>query len=282
MTDLSQTESVKVTLINENGHHYDDWLAEERPLNVWINGEPYVTLMRTPGDDQALVYGFLKTDGVIEDLDDVDTLSLCHRGTEHPQSIHQSIVSGLAADRLKACLASGVRLDPKKRNHYVSSSCGLCSLEELEEKVISSFTHPLQNKENWQPISLTQEQIRHLIERFNRDETLYTLTGGAHAAALFTKEGQLKKFAVDIGRHNAVDKVIGGAMIDGVDCFSGLILFVSSRAGFEIVSKASSAGVSALVTLGAASGGAHRLAVLSGLPLYSFARHNRVHRHQAH
>ena len=117
--------------------------------------------------------------------------------------------------------------------------------------------------------------------QFDRLETIYSQTGGAHAAALFSKTGELLFVAADIGRHNAVDKVIGKALLDDYEHFTEMILMVSSRAGFEIVQKAIKCRVGALVTLGAASGGAHRLAQSYALSLYSFLRKNRVHRHQS-
>ena len=277
---LGYQSSLEVTLYGQGGEVYSDLLAEEKPLNLWVNGSPYVTLMRTPGDDESLIYGFLKTDKVIEDVDDLESLTPCPTAIDEEGNTRAELICGLSADRVKVILASGVRLNTKARASFVSSSCGLCSLEQLEAQLFKTVSQPMSTRRGWRPSNLSQVTLDAMLARFNRGESLYSLTGGAHAAALFNLQGELLHYSIDVGRHNAVDKVIGSAMIAGVEDFSTYLMLVSSRAGFEIVSKAVSVGISALVTLGAASGAAHRLAILSGLPLYSFTRMGRTHRHQ--
>ena len=257
---MSNSKStVNVVLYTQDQVSYQDDLAEERPLSLIVQGESYAIFMRTPGDDQALVSGFLYTEGLVEDLDDIAALSPC---TSSPQ------------DRIHLTLASGVRLANANRRSFISSSCGLCSLE--THKSLNS--EPL---EKLQGLNLSDIDLQSLWVQFDRLETIYSHTGGAHAAALFSKTGELLFVAADIGRHNAVDKVIGKALLNGHEHFTEMILMVSSRAGFEIVQKAIKCRVGALVTLGAASGGAHRLAQSYTLSLYSFLRRNRVHRHQS-
>ena len=277
---LGHRSSLEVTLFGPGGEAYEDLLAEEKPLNLWVNGSPYVTLMRTPGDDESLIYGFLKTDKVIEDVDDLESLAPCPTAADEEDQTRAGLIRGLSADRVKVVLASGVRLNTKARASFISSSCGLCSLEQLEAQLLQTVSQPLSMRRGWRPSNLSQVTLDAMLERFNKDESLYSLTGGAHAAALFSLEGELIHYSIDVGRHNAVDKVIGSAMIAGVEDFSTYRMLVSSRAGFEIVAKSVSVGVSALITLGAASGAAHRLARLSRLPLYSFTRVGRTHRHQ--
>jgi FdhD protein len=217
--------------------------------------------MRTPGADQALIYGFLLTEQLIEDLDDVGGLVACE---SYPQQ------------RLHLTLESGVRLPERSRRSFISSSCGLCSLEQLDFGVDApSLTdHP-----HWIKRELRQEQISDYYRTFNASPSLFSLTGGAHIAALFSPSGDVRYTQADVGRHNAIDKVIGAAALQGDQALWGWVLMVSSRAGFEVIVKAAAAGVGALITLGAASGAAHRYSLASGLPLYSFTRLHRSHRH---
>ena len=114
---------------------------------------------------------------------------------------------------------------------------------------------------------------------FDELPSLFSLTGGAHVAVLIHPTGDLRYAQSDVGRHNAIDKVVGAAALQGDLDLWGWIMMVSSRAGFEVITKAAAAGVGALITLGAASGAAHRYAQASGLPLYSFTRPHRAHRH---
>jgi FdhD protein len=256
--------ALEVSLFDERGGRYHDYLAEERPLSVIVQGYPYATLMRTPGDDQRLIMGFLRTEGVIEYADDIASISPCDRGNDEEGWV----------DFIKVSLAPGVSYTPRARSSYVSSSCGLCSLEESHLKKIEPLS-----SEGWAPLHLSQVTIKDYLEKFNRHPSLFSLTGGAHAAALFSPQGELSYHAADVGRHNAVDKVIGAAMNADLEELSGWSLFVSSRAGYEIALKAYKVAVGALITIGAASSGAHRLSCESGLPLYSFVRPSRAHRH---
>ena len=254
--DLS---TYRVTFYNDQGQTYDDLLADEVPLSITLQGEPYATFMRTPGDDEALLLGFLITEGIITDLDDVESITSCHQ---------------TPTQRIHIRFASGITIQPSTRRSFISSSCGLCSLEKYENRRLHTSNNSAASHK------LTSDQIRDLLSQFNQLQTLYTRTGGAHAAAIFNQSGVLVCTAADVGRHNAVDKVIGYAMQSNITDFSTYQLMVSSRAGYEIVLKAVMCGLRTLITLGAASGGAHRLALEHGLALYSFARPHLVHRHQ--
>lgn len=251
-------------LYDERGGAYQDSLAEEEPLTLTMQGEPYAVFMRTPGDDRALIYGFLYTERVIEALDDVEALNHC---VTRP---------GM---RMRLRLASGVSAPKQARRDFISSSCGLCSLRDLDDDTLSA--HMLSMLPGWSPKMFESAELLKLYQEFDQLPSLFSVTGGAHVAALINPQGELRHQRSDVGRHNAVDKVIGAALLSGELSLRGWSLWVSSRAGFEIVSKAIAAEVSALVTLGAASGAAHRLAVASGLPLYSFTRGAKTHRHSA-
>lgn len=263
---LTKESSVKedssiypVIFYDDQGQTYDDLLADEVPLSITAQGEPYATFMRTPGDDEALVIGFLITEGIITDLDDIESITPCQTDP---------------IARLHIRFASGVTIESSNRRSFISSSCGLCSLENYKVR-----RYYIANK-RFVSQTLTSHQIKERLYQFNQLENLYTKTGGAHAAALFNQSGAIMWTATDVGRHNAVDKVIGHAIKSNITDLSTYQLMVSSRAGYEIVLKAIMCGLKILITLGAASGGAHRLAVENSLALYSFARPNRVHRHQ--
>ena len=254
-------DTVRVQLSDPQGHVYEDTLAEEVPLSLFVQGESYAVFMRTPGADRALICGFLLTEQLIEDLDDVQSITPC---ASYPHT------------RLHLNLESGVRLVPRSRHSFISSSCGVCSLSQLN---LEADAPRLERDPLWEGRSLSSADLKRHLEQFNQLPSLFSRTGGAHIAALFNRQGEPRYSQDDVGRHNAVDKVIGAAHLDGERSLSGWVLVVSSRAGFEIVNKAVTAQVGALVTLGAASGAAHRYAVASGLPLYSFARPNRAHVH---
>ena len=249
------------SLKDAQGTSYQDLLAEELPLALLVQGEAYAVFMRTPGADQSLIYGFLFTERIIEDADDVQSLITCQ---SYPQQ------------RLHLRLESGVRLPIRSRRSFISSSCGLCSLEQID---FGADASPLAHNPHWVMRDLSQAELNHYLTIFDEHPSLFSLTGGAHVAALFDPSGDLRYIHADVGRHNAVDKVVGEAVLQGDRALWGWVLIVSSRAGFEVIAKASAAGVGALITLGAASGAAHRYALASGLPLYSFARPHRVHRH---
>ena len=248
-------------LRSPSGEAYQDTLAEELPLALMVQGEAYAVFMRTPGADRELIYGFLLTERLIEDLDDIQALVPCH---SYPQQ------------RIHLALESGVRLPIRSRRSFISSSCGLCSLERLD---FGTDAPSLSTDERWLKRELTQTQLASYFKLFNERPSLFSLTGGAHVAILFHPSGDLRYAQADVGRHNAVDKVVGAAALQGDPELWGWIMMVSSRAGFEVITKAAAAGVGALITLGAASGAAHRYAQASGLPLYSFTRPHRAHRH---
>ena len=235
---------------------YGDDLIEERPLALLINQVSFAVFMRTPGDDIDLTYGFLWTERVIEEVSDLTQLTPCITAPD---------------ERLHATLASGVSLPKRGRRGPLSSSCGLCSLEDIQDVHIE--TAPLT------PRHLSPIEVTDYLQRFETQLSLFHQTGGCHGAALFAPDHTLAFLREDVGRHNAVDKVLGAALRADHLSLTGWVMVVSSRAGYEIVQKAAVAGVSAVITLGAASGLAHRFALRAGLPLWSFARPQRAHQH---
>ena len=254
-------------LPSDSGRTYSDLLVEEHPLSLFIHGQPYATFMRTPGADQDLIKGFLWTEGIIEDDDDL-------------RFIHPCPLSPL--DRINVALESGVQLPARSRNRIITSSCGLCSLDEFS---LSSSTHPTCSTPNStrlckSPLLLTQAHLNHLYTELNEQLRLFKQTGGAHGALLFDQNLKIHAVREDVGRHNALDQVLGVLLSkkkQNSTCQWGVIL--SSRAGFELIDKALRTQLSALVCLGAASGLAHRVATFHHLPLYSFVRPSRGHFH---
>jgi FdhD protein len=246
---------------------YEDLLVTERALEVWVQGAPYATLMCTPGADEALAVGFLLSAGVIEERTDVQALTPCARDPEH---------------RLHVWLASGVSSPHQApRAHYSSSSCGLCSLESRGEL--------LTRLPSVEPITLSADQVRGSLEALEAHTPLFHQTGGCHGALLIDPQGTPRVSFEDVGRHNALDKLIGHALLQGWSGgvrgevkawgLAGWHVVITSRAGFEVAHKAVMAGVSGLICLGAASTLAHEAARATGLTLISFARPQRAHRH---
>lgn len=259
---LSQTGALtSADLYTEKGEEYREVLTEELPLELCIQGNPHAVFMRTPGHDQDLITGFLRTEGIISSAEDIDTLIPC---LSDPSL------------RIHLTLASGVRAPTTQRHSTITSSCGLCSLTAIEEiRAIHTSSGAKRHA------TFSQFELDQIIHKLDTVGHLFKLTGGSHGAALFAPDGTFFGSREDVGRHNALDKVIGAALRSEIEDFNGWLLAMSSRAGVEIVAKALRSGVSALITVGAASGGAHRLAQEHGFPLYSFTRLGRCHRHQA-
>ena len=261
--------TVEVELV-KNGQRVRDRLAIEEPLEIRLNNMPLAILMRTPAtgaeSDLDLVAGFLVSEGIVDGKDDLVGLGHC----TDPNSEH-------AHNRVIVHLASGLsdakkRFSNAQRHLFVSGSCGVCgkaTIEQLMQK------HPRLSRS----LRLDSNLIGSLSEKLSAEQRAFRVTGGLHGAALFDKEGVLLCAAEDIGRHNAVDKVIGHRFRQGYFPLEDTILMVSSRAGFEIVQKAIAAQIGALVTVGSASSLAHDLATEAGLNLYSFVRSDRFNHH---
>jgi FdhD protein len=234
-----------------------DDLAAEEPLEIRVEGRSVAVVMRTPGDDRALAAGFLLTEGVILGRDDLHALA----AVDDPARPRGNTVD--------CVLASGV---PAARRHaadralYASSSCGVCGKETIDR--IFQAIPPLRAPPFPDPAVLLG-----LDARVRPQQATFARTGGLHAAALFSLETGAPAFqAEDIGRHNAVDKVIGAALL--ADALDGppLGLWVSGRAGFEIVQKALMAGIGLVAAVGAPSSLAAALAARAGQHLVGFLR----------
>ncbi len=233
-------------------------LAVEEPLEIRLGGVPLTVTMRTPGSDIELAQGFLLTEGIIAGRDDVLTARYCAR----PDGTNTYNV-------LDVTLAPHVR-PPEvdiTRNFYTTSSCGVCGKASLEAVQLSSRHCPGDD-----PSTVTAETLTSLPALLRDAQKVFASTGGLHGAALFDTGGATLAVREDIGRHNAVDKVIGWALEHDRIPLGGTVLLVSGRASFELTQKAVMAGIPVLAALSAPSSLAVDLATESGLTLVAFLR----------
>ncbi|NDJ91813.1 formate dehydrogenase accessory sulfurtransferase FdhD [Mycolicibacter kumamotonensis] len=235
-------------------------LAVEEPLEIRLGGVPLTVTMRTPGSDIELAQGFLLTEGIITGRDDVLTARYC----AHPDGTNTYNV-------LDVTLAPNVpppAVDVT-RNFYTTSSCGICGKASLEAVRLASRYAPGDD-----PVRLTAAALTAMPDQLRAAQDVFATTGGLHAAALFdfADGGTMRVVREDVGRHNAVDKVIGWALEHGHVPLAGSVLLVSGRASFELTQKAVMAGVPVLAALSAPSSLAVDLAVESGLTLVAFLR----------
>jgi FdhD protein len=237
-----------------------DTLAAEEPLEIRVAGRPLSVTMRTPGDDFDLARGFLVSEGVVATDTDIATIRYCAGATAD---------GGNTYNVLDVLLADGVPLpDPSvERNFYTTSSCGLCGKASLEAVRTTSRWHVDRD-----PLRLTAETIAAMPEKLRTAQRVFDRTGGLHGAALFDASGDPLCVREDIGRHNAVDKVIGWAFDAGRLPLRGTTLMVSGRASFELVQKAVMAGIPALAAVSAPSSLAVDLAREMGMTLIGFLR----------
>lgn len=237
-----------------------DTLAAEEPLEIRLNGTPLAVTMRTPGDDFALAVGFLVSEGVVGRADEVARIAYC-AGAQ--------VDGGNTYNVVDVRLAPGVPVpDHSLRRHvYTTSSCGVCGKASLDA-VRTTARWPLEEG----PTGLTPDTLALLPERLRAAQRIFDRTGGLHAAGLFTPEGEPLDVAEDVGRHNAVDKVVGRALRHDRLPLTGTLLAVSGRASFELAQKALMAGVPVLTAVSAPSSLAVDLAVESGLTLVGFLR----------
>jgi FdhD protein len=237
-----------------------DTLAAEEPLELRVGGVPLAVTMRTPGDDVELAHGFLLTEGVIDEMADISTARYCDSLDEQGRNTYNV---------LDLALAPGVASPAAEvtRNFYTTSSCGVCGKASLEAVRLKTRFSPAQD-----PVRVTTATLTQLPDRLREAQRVFESTGGLHAAGLFTAAGELLVAREDVGRHNAVDKVLGWALMAGLVPAAGHVLMVSGRASFELVQKAVMAGVPMLAAVSAPSSLAVELAEDSGLTLVGFLR----------
>jgi FdhD protein len=236
-----------------------DTLAAEEPLEIRVDGEPLAVTMRTPGDDVDLAIGFLVTEGLVRVGDDVATARFCAGSDDGVNSFNV----------LDLTLRQGVPPVPvaAQRRFFTSSSCGICGTDSIEA-VRKASRHPVADDAT----SVEPGVVLTLPDRLREGQRVFDRTGGLHAAGLFTARGDLLCLREDVGRHNAVDKVVGWAAREGRLPLSGTVLQVSGRASFELVQKAAMAGIPVLSAVSAPSSLAAELAHDVGMTLLGFVR----------
>ena len=244
----------------------DDLLVTEEPLEIRLGHGPLhdrketriSVTMRTPGNDDELAIGFLYTEGIIGSIDEVVSIKYC--ADVKPEE---------NGNVIRAELQPAFEVDPLRwqRNFYTTSSCGVCGKTSIDAVKVSCGE--LRSLGEMDPPLITA-----LPDRMKKAQTVFTHTGGIHAAALFDRNGGLLLLREDVGRHNAVDKVIGAMLRSKIDVHE-TILLVSGRAGFELVQKCAVAGIPAMAAIGAPSSLAVDLARSTGLTLIGFLRGDR-------
>ena len=302
--------AVRTVTVRRRGELLDhDRVAVEEPLEIRLDGRPLVVTMRTPGDDVELAAGFLHAEGMIASGRDMVSLRAAAGDGAAGGGPTRIRVTRFAGDRVEAVLANraadsapvpgpsaadapgggtpasgsgppepAAPVDPPDmpgagREFTATAACGVCgkaSIDDLE------YTLPAIS-----PVEGRPALFESLPDRLRAAQTLFEATGGIHAAGIFTLDGELLCVREDIGRHNAVDKVIGHFVLRDEVPLRDRILVVSGRAGFELVQKALKASIPAMVSVGAASSVAVDMATAAGMTLYSFAGRGRGNLHVA-
>ncbi len=239
-------------------------LVVEEPMEIRLNGTPLTVTMRTPGSDIELAQGFLLTEGVIAGREDVLTVRYCRGEGEDGSGFSQNTYNVLDVTLAPDVPPPDVDV---RRNFYTTSSCGICGKASLDAVATNSRHCPGDD-----PSVITADVLTAMPAQLRAAQKVFASTGGLHGAALFTADGELLVVREDIGRHNAVDKVLGWALEHDRIPLSGTALLVSGRASFELTQKAVMAGVPVLAAVSAPSSLAVDLATQSGLTLVAFLR----------
>ena len=260
------SHGVRSVTVRRRGRTLDqDLVVVEEPLEIRLDGKPLVVTMRTPGHDEELAAGFLYAEGVITGRRDVSTIRAVAGVADSGSQIK---VANFAGDGVEVTTTAG-RTDatpPAEREFRATAACGVCGKESIDDLDRLSDGLP--------PIAALEcppELLESLPARLRAAQQLFEATGGIHAAGVFSPSGVLLCVREDIGRHNAVDKVIGHFVLEDAVPLRDRILVVSGRAGFELVQKALKAAIPAMVSVGAASSVAVEMATAAGMTLYSFA-----------
>ena len=238
-----------------------DLVAVEEPMEVRVNGAPFAVIMRTPGSDRELAAGFLLAEDVIHSSEELGTIEYCQdirdddEGREN--TLNVSVIGG-AVERLSARLG-------ERRQVMMTASCGLCgrrTIESLRARVPAVAGR-------W---TLPAAVVRRLPDALRKAQRVFDSTGGLHAAGLFSQEGELQLMAEDVGRHNAVDKIIGRRLLEDKLPLDRNLMVVSGRTSFELVQKALLAGIPFIAAVSAPSSLAIELARDANITLCGFVR----------
>lgn len=260
---MSQSREVAITRFG-GGTASDtlDCVALEEPLEIRLDATDGTTrgtrslsiTMRTPGHDRELAAGFLFTEGLVRQAHDVTSIT---QDSDHVVTIH-------LADHAR------VAWPTIERHFYATSSCGVCGKASLDALNVPGLTRVMRDG-----FTMDVRTLPHLSGALRAQQTVFDRTGGLHAAALFNEQGDLVALREDVGRHNAVDKLLGAQFLQGCTPLSERLLFLSGRASFELVQKALAAGIPMIAAVGAPSSLAVELAQQFDLTLVGFVRDDR-------
>ena len=238
----------------------EDAAAVEEPLEVRLHGRPFAVIMRTPGADRELAAGFLFSEGVISSYDDIGAVEHC-RHPEHPE--HHNVVDVYLLDAAATAVEEHLA---ERRRVLTTSSCGLCGRATIDSLRVRAA--PLDRR-----FCMEADVAAELPALLRRRQSAFDSTGGLHAAGLFTAGGECVGSAEDVGRHNAVDKIVGHMLLQERLPAGDVALAVSGRTSFEILQKAWLAGIELVCAVSAPSSLAIDLAESAGITLLGFTRH---------
>jgi FdhD protein len=256
--------AVKIQKRSESGKSsFTDTLAVEEPLEIRLGQKTVSITMRTPGHDLELATGFLFTEGLIQSADQILEIKNC--GPAFSQAQSQNVV--------RVELRPEVKVDLKRleRHFYTSSSCGVCGKTSIEALQVKN-NYSIAPGENERGPFVSSQLVHDLPGRLRESQAVFDRTGGLHASALFSLDGRELCIREDVGRHNALDKLIGWACLENRLPLDEAILLVSGRASFELIQKAVTAGIRIFAAVGAPSSLAVELARESNLTLLGFVR----------
>ncbi len=247
------------------GEARDDALAVEEPLEIRVGGRSVAVVMRTPGHDRELAAGFLVTEGLLRRRDDV--LDMVYCATDASDAAAAARGGEARENILDVLPAPGAAFDPARltRHVFTSSSCGICSKATIEavRAQFPAITRPLTPR---------RDVLAALPARLRAAQAGFAATGGLHAAGLFAPDGALEALREDVGRHNALDKLIGRAFLAEALPLTGRIVLMSGRVSFELMQKALAAGVPCVAAISAPTTAAVEFARASGQTLVGFLR----------
>jgi FdhD protein len=234
----------------------EDVVAVEEPLELRVEGRTLAIVMRTPGSDRELAAGFLLSEGVIRSAGEIFDITPC------------VAPSGLGTGNvIDVALVDPAAFDPQKfsRHVFTSSSCGICGRTSIDS--VLGRRRPLRDK-----LRVSARVLRSLPALLVREQTAFQVTGGLHACALFSRSGKMLALREDVGRHNALDKLIGQALLTHETPLAGKVVLLSGRASFEMMQKAYAGGIAVVAAIGAPSSLAVDFARRAGQTLVGFLR----------
>ncbi|MFT4666947.1 MAG: FdhD protein [Polaribacter sp.] len=266
---MSSRHSINIKEVNQNKiFSKEDLLAVEEPLEIQMrwesngqtNQKSISITMRTPGHDKDLAIGFLLTEGIIQQMDQIAAVG------------RPAFPITTKENRILVELQADIEMDISKleRHFYTSSSCGVCGKASIDA-IYATGIQPLETEH----FKVDHQTIHQLPDLLRQQQAVFDDTGGLHAAALFSADGKLELLREDVGRHNAVDKLIGAAFQEDKLPLSDSLIMVSGRASFELIQKALMAGIPLLAAVGAPSSLAVQLAEESGMTVLGFVRSER-------